>query len=130
MTSAVPIETTRIHSLAGLTGDRTVWVTTRPFRAPHYTISDAGLIGGGHVPMLGEESLAPHGVLRLDARPECRCRVLAVSRQPLEESVIYLQSDRGRDRNPSASGRGAGDAAVHAERARGLSRETAQPSAD
>jgi magnesium chelatase family protein len=47
------IETTCIHRVAGLTGDRTPLVTTRPFRAPHHTISDAGLIGGGHVPMLG-----------------------------------------------------------------------------
>jgi magnesium chelatase family protein len=56
MTLAQPIETTRIHSVAGLTGDRTAWVTTRPCRAPHHTISDAGLIGGGHVPMPGEVS--------------------------------------------------------------------------
>jgi hypothetical protein len=50
MTLAEAIETTRIHRVARLTGDRTAWVTTRPCRAPHHTISDAGLIGGGHVP--------------------------------------------------------------------------------
>jgi magnesium chelatase family protein len=58
MTLAEAIETTRIHRVAGLTGDGTALVTTRPFRAPHHTISDAGLIGGGHVPMPGEVSLA------------------------------------------------------------------------
>jgi magnesium chelatase family protein len=54
MTLAEAIGTTRIHRPAGLTGDRTALVTTRPFRAPHHTISDVGLIGGGHVPLAGE----------------------------------------------------------------------------
>jgi magnesium chelatase family protein len=92
MTLAEAIETTRIHSVAGLTGDRTAFVTTRPCRAPHQTLSDAGLIGGGHVPMPGDVSLAHHGVLFLDELPEFRRHVLAVLRQPLEEGVIYLQS--------------------------------------
>jgi len=65
MTLAEAIETTRIHSVAGLTGDRTALVTTRPFRAPHHTILDAGLIGGGHVPLPGEVSLASQGSLGL-----------------------------------------------------------------
>jgi magnesium chelatase family protein len=79
MTLAEAIETTRIHSVAGLTGDRTALVTTRPFRAPHHPISDAGPIGGGHVPMPGGGSLAHHGVLmsRPDAKsypsPEFTC---------------------------------------------------------
>ena len=73
MTLPEAIETTRIHRVAGLTGDRTAFVTTRPFRAPHHTISDVGLIGGGHVPMPGEVSLAHHGVLFLDELPEFRC---------------------------------------------------------
>jgi magnesium chelatase family protein len=90
MPLAEAIETTRIHRVAGLTGDRTALVTTRPCRAPHYTISEAGLIGGGHVPMPGEVSLAHHGVLFLDERPECRCHVLEVLRQPLEDGVIYV----------------------------------------
>jgi magnesium chelatase family protein len=95
MTLAEAMETTRIHRVAGLTGDRTALVTTRPCRAPHHPISDAGLIGGGHVPMPGDVSLAHHGVLFLDELPEFRRHVLEVLRQPLEEGVIYLQS-RGR----------------------------------
>jgi hypothetical protein len=97
MTLAEALETTRIHRVAGLTGDHTALVTTRPFRAPHHTISDAGLIGGGHVPMPGEVSLAHNGVLFLDELPESRRHVLEVLRQPLEEGVIYRQS-RGRPR--------------------------------
>jgi magnesium chelatase family protein len=90
MTLAEAIETTRIHSVAGLTGDRTAWVTTRPCRAPHHTLSDAGRIGGGDVPRPGEVSLGHHGVLFLDERPEFRRHVLEVLRQPLEESLIYI----------------------------------------
>jgi magnesium chelatase family protein len=85
------LDTTRIHRVAGLTGDRTAFVTTRPFRAPHHTISDVGLIGGGQVPMPGDVSLAHHGMLFLDELPECRRHVLEVLRQPLEESLIYIQ---------------------------------------
>jgi magnesium chelatase family protein len=87
MTLAEAIETTRIHSVPGLTGDRTALVTTRLFRAPHHTLSDAGLIGGSHIPMLGEVSLAHHSVRFLDAWPEFRRHVLEVLRQPLEEGV-------------------------------------------
>ncbi len=61
-------------------------VTTRPFRAPHHTISEVGLIGGGHIPMPGEVSLAHHGVLV----PECRRHVLEVLRQPMEESITAM----------------------------------------
>jgi magnesium chelatase family protein len=87
MSLAEALETTRIHSVAGLTGDRTALVTTRPCRAPHHTLSDVGLIGGGHVPMPGEVSLAHNGVLFLDERPEFRRQVLEVLRQPLEKGV-------------------------------------------
>jgi magnesium chelatase family protein len=90
MTLAEAIETTRIHRVAGLTGDRTALVTTRPCRAPHQTISDAGLIGWDHVPMPGEVSLAHHSVLFLDELPECRRHVLEVLRQPLEESITKI----------------------------------------
>ena len=87
MTLAEAIDTMRIHSVPRLTGDRTVLVTTRPFRAPHHIISDAGLIGGGHVQMPGDVSLAHNGVLFLDELPESRRHILEVLRQSLEEGV-------------------------------------------
>jgi hypothetical protein len=106
MTLAEAIETTRIHRVAGLTGDRTALVTTRPCRAPHQTISAAGLIGGGHAPMPGEVSLAHHGVLFLDEWPECRRHVLEVLRQPLENGIISIQPrERPGYRRPSCSSR-------------------------
>jgi hypothetical protein len=108
MTLAEAIETTRIHRVAGLTGGRTALVSTHLCRAPHHTISDAGLIGGGQVAMPGEVSLAHHGVLFLDAWPECRRHVLEVLRQPLEEGVIYLQS-RGRPESQCWCGLGCPD---------------------
>jgi magnesium chelatase family protein len=82
------LETTRIHSVAGLTGDRTALVTGRLFREPHHTIPDAGRIGGGQVPMPGEVSLAHHGILFLDELPEFRRHGIEGRRQPLDESVI------------------------------------------
>jgi magnesium chelatase family protein len=92
MTLAEALAATRIHRIAGLTGDRTALVTTRPCRAPHHTIADVGLIGGGHVPMPGEVSLAHNGVLFLDELLEFRRQVLEVLRQPLEEGVLWIQS--------------------------------------
>jgi magnesium chelatase family protein len=86
------LETTRIHRVAGRTGARTAWVTPRPCRAPHHTISDAGLIGGGHVPMPGEVSLAHNGVLFLDELPQIRRHVLEVLRQSLEDGVTRIPS--------------------------------------
>ena len=92
MTRAEAVETTRIHRVAGLTGDGTALVTSRRCRAPHHTISDAGLIGGGHGPMPGEVSLAHKGVLFLDEWPEFRRHVLEVLRQPLEDGITDVQS--------------------------------------
>jgi magnesium chelatase family protein len=83
MPLAEAIETTRIHRVPGLTSERTAVVTTRPCRAPHHTILDAGLIGGGHVPTPGEVSLAHNGVLLLEELLEFRRQVLEVLRQPL-----------------------------------------------
>ena len=84
------LETTKIHSVAGTLPAGQSLLTVRPFRAPHHTISDAGLIGGGSSPRPGEVSLAHGGVLFLDELPEFRRNVLEVLRQPLEDGVVTL----------------------------------------
>jgi magnesium chelatase family protein len=84
------LETTKIHSVMGLIPADSALIVTRPFRSPHHTISDAGLIGGGQIPKPGEVSLSHNGVLFLDELPEFKKNVLEVLRQPLEEERVTI----------------------------------------
>jgi magnesium chelatase family protein len=90
MTLEEALETTKVHSVAGLLAAGQALTAARPFRAPHHTISDAGLIGGGSWPRPGEVSLAHGGVLFLDELPEFRRNVLEVMRQPMEDGSVTL----------------------------------------
>jgi magnesium chelatase family protein len=90
MTLEEALETTKIHSIAGVLQPRQALVGRRPFRTPHHTVSDAGLLGGGSHPVPGEVSLAHHGVLFLDEMPEFHRNVLEVMRQPLEDGVVTI----------------------------------------
>lgn len=84
------LETTKIHSVAGILPKEAALITTRPFRAPHHTISDVALVGGGSYPSPGEISLSHNGVLFLDELPEFKRSALEVMRQPMEERRIVI----------------------------------------
>jgi magnesium chelatase family protein len=101
LSAAESIETTRIYSALGLMQPGQPLLATRPFRAPHHTISEAGLIGGRSVPMPGEISLAHNGVLFLDELPEFNRRTLEVLRQPLEDGTVTISRARTTTRFPA-----------------------------
>ncbi len=84
------LETTKIHSVAGKLPENATLISKRPFRAPHHTVSDAALVGGGSIPQPGEISLAHHGVLFLDELPEFKRSALEVMRQPMEERKVII----------------------------------------
>jgi magnesium chelatase family protein len=95
------IDTTKIHSIAGLLNGQTSFVSTRPFRSPHHTISDIGLLGGGAFPNPGEVSIAHNGVLFLDELPEFKRSTLEVMRQPVEDGKVTVSRAAGSVTFPS-----------------------------
>lgn len=101
MTEEEAIETTKIHSVAGLVDAKSSFLATRPFRSPHHTISDVGLLGGSSHPSPGEVSLAHNGILFLDELPEFRRSTLEVLRQPLEDGQVTISRAAGKFTFPS-----------------------------
>jgi magnesium chelatase family protein len=89
------LEVTKIYSVAGLLPEGSPLISKRPFRAPHYTISNAGLVGGGAIPRPGEITLSHRGVLFLDELPEFGHAALEVLRQPIEDKVVTISRANG-----------------------------------
>ncbi len=89
------LEVTKIHSIAGLLPEGAGLIRERPFRAPHHTVTQAGLIGGGRIPMPGEVSLAHRGILFLDELPEFPAQVLETLRQPMEDGTVIVTRNTG-----------------------------------
>jgi magnesium chelatase family protein len=100
------IESTKIHSISGMLSGEKAFVSTRPFRSPHHTISDVGLLGGSAIPAPGEVSLAHHGVLFLDELPEFKRSTLEVMRQPLNGLQLHASHRRLEHRREEPVGRG------------------------